>query len=521
MVVAACSVSPSTSTPVSLTPTPTSEPTSLPTPAPLSPPYWPTQDWRASTPEQQGMDSAQLGEMLAYIQERGYPFHGVVIVRNGYLVLEAYVHPFRAGDRHHIASCTKSFTSALIGIAIEQDYIDSVDHKLLDFFPGRTVANVDTRKQAITLEHLLTMSSGFSWLTRGPREFSLSQLMESQDWVQFVLDRPMKQEPGTVFNYDSGGSHLLSAIIWQTTNRQPLDFAQENLFTPLGISDVLWPSDPTGINFGGAWLELTPRDMAKFGYLYLQHGVWDGQSVVPAEWVETSTTSHIETDYMDYHYGYQWWVDPAGGYHARGHGGQYIFVVPEQNMVVVFVGGFSDSNMETVPDALLKTFIIPAAKSTGSLPANPEQAALLESRLHTLANPEPKPVPPLPAIAQNISGKTYMMQANSLGLEAFTLSFSEKPESQALLNVSYESGPIEVVIGLDDVYRFTSITEAAEYSPGFIALKGSWVNSNTFNLYYMHQGYTGYYWFVFEEKGVKARFEEPWGAETVSGTLQE
>jgi CubicO group peptidase (beta-lactamase class C family) len=140
---------------------------------------------------------------------------------------------------------------------------------------------------------------------------------------------------------DSGtiraGSHLLAAIIRQTTTQTPLEFAQENLFKPLGMANMSWSSDPTGLNSGGWGFALTLPDLARFGYLYLQQGMWEGQAVLPAAWVEASTTAQIETGYMDYHYGYQWWVDPVGSYHARGYGGQYIFVVPEQNFVFTVV----------------------------------------------------------------------------------------------------------------------------------------------------------------------------------------
>ncbi len=524
MVIVSCRASPPTAAPVSSLPTPpTRPPASLPTPtpAPTSVSYWPTETWRTSTPEQQGMDSARLVEMLDHIQERGYPLHGIAIVRNGYLVMETYFYPFRAEDRHYIASCTKSFVSALIGIALAQGDIDSIDHNLLDFFPDRTVANRDTQKQAITLEHLLTMSSGLSWPGRGLSESMQPQMSQSQDWVQFVLDQPMAQEPGSGFRYNSGGSHLLAAIIRQTTAQTPLDFAQENLFKPLGIANVYWPSDPTGLNVGGGGLELTLRDLARFGYLYLQQGVWEGQVVLPAAWVAASTTSQIETGYMGYHYGYQWWVDPAGSYHARGFGGQYIFVVPEQNMVVVFVSGFTGPDMETVPNALLKSFIIPAATSTAALPANSEQTARLEARLHSLAQPEPKPVPPFPPMAKRVSGQTYRLEANAMGMRAFTFHFSEKPDRQAWLEVELDSGPVEWAVGLDDVYRFTGSAEATGYRPGTMAMKGSWTNDKAFKLYYMAQGYTGNYWFIFEETGVTVHFEGPWEAETVAGTVQE
>jgi CubicO group peptidase (beta-lactamase class C family) len=523
LVIVSCRASPPTPAPVSSLPSPTRPVAARPSPTPLaeSASYWPTKTWRTSTPEQQGLDSARLVEVLDHIQERDYPVHGIAIVRNGYLVMEAYVHPFRAEDRHHIASCTKSFVSALIGIALEQGYIDSLDQKLLDFFPDRTVANRDRQKEAITLEHLLTMSSGLAWPGRGLSESLQPQMSQSQDWVQFVLDRPMGQEPGTGFRYNSGGSHLLAAIVWQTTGRTPLEFARESLFKQLGITNVYWPADPTGLNFGGGGLELRLPDLAKFGYLYLQQGIWEGQAVLPSAWVATSTTAQIETGYMDYDYGYQWWVDSAGLYHARGFGGQYIFVVPEQNMVVVFVSGFTGPDMETVPDALLKSFIIPAATSTIALPANPEQTARLEARLHSLAQPEPNPVAPLPPMAKNISGQTYRLEANAMDIRAFTFHYSENPAREAWLEAELDSGPVEWTVGLDDVYRFTGSAEAIGYRLGTIAMKGSWTNDKAFKLDYMLQGNTGNLRFIFEETGVMVHFESPWEAETVAGNVQE
>jgi len=519
--VAACSVSPSTPAPIPVTATLTPEPALRPTLASLSAPYWPGQEWRVSTPEQQGMDSARLVALWDDIQAHNYPIHGIAIVRNGYLVMEVYVHPFRAGDRHYIASCTKSFVSALIGIALQQGYIDSLDQKLLDFFPDLTIANVDAQKETITLEHLLTMASGLDWPGSNLGETLDAQMVQSQDWVQFVLDRPMAQAPGTRFRYNSGGSHLLAAIIRQESGRTPLEFARENLFGPLGITNVYWPTDPTGLNVGGGGLELRLTDLARFGYLYLQHGVWEGQAVLPAEWVEASTTSQIETGYRGFDYGYQWWVDPAGGYHARGYGGQYIFVVPEQNMVVVFVSDFTSLDMETIPSELLESFIIPAAKSTTALPPNPEQTALLETRLQRLAQPEPVPVPALPSLAHNVSGQIYTLEPNGLGIRAFTFRFPEELDNQARLELRYDRGPVEWAIGLDEVYRFTSLAEASGHGPGTMATKGAWTNDQAFKLECMQEGYTGNFYFIFEEKGVKVNLLGPWGAETVAGTVQE
>ncbi len=197
------------------------------------------------------MDSELLVEMLDDIQEREANIHSVLIVRNGYMVLEAYFDPYDQDTSHVVHSVTKSITSALVGISIREGYIDGVNQPVLKHFPGRTVSNLDPAKQAMTLEHLLNMTSGLSWPEVSSPYVSLSnpvrQMLRSQDFVQFVLDRPMNEEPGTSFNYNTGASHLLSAIIQETTGINTLSFAQKHLFTPLGISDVFWPSYPDGV----------------------------------------------------------------------------------------------------------------------------------------------------------------------------------------------------------------------------------------------------------------------------------
>jgi len=279
-------------------------------------PYWPTQGWRTSTPEQQGMDSAQLIQMLDAVTARRLDIHSILIIRHGYLVAEVYYGSNSPTLKHELYSVTKSFTSALVGIAIQKGHIAGVSQPVLDLFADRQVANVDARKKAMTLEHLLTMSSGLDWPESGSAYTTTANpyvgMMRSPNWVQFVLDRPMAQPPGAVFNYNSGASHLLSAIVQKTTGTSTLAFARENLWKPLGITDVAWGADTSGIAVGGSDLRLTPRDMAKLGYLYLRGGVWDGQQIVPAEWVKTSTTKHITSGNAGLDYGYQWWIWPDG-----------------------------------------------------------------------------------------------------------------------------------------------------------------------------------------------------------------
>jgi CubicO group peptidase (beta-lactamase class C family) len=361
--------------------------TAMPTTVAPARSYWPTEAWRTSTPEEQGMDSEVLADMLETIAEQDYDIDGVVVVRNGYMVVDATVYPFELGSRHIIYSCTKSVVSALVGIAIDKGYIEGVDQPTLDFFPERSVANLDADKQAMTLEDVLTMSSGLkcrdSYLYRWR---GLHEMRQSEDWVQFVLDLPMAEEPGTKFEYCNGASFLLSAIIQETTGLSAFEFANEHFFGPMDIVNVEWSSNPQGITIGWSDLHLTPHDMAKIGYLYLNEGRWDGEQVVSAEWVRASTREHIPAGTLEDGYGYQWWIDDAGIYMALGYSGQYIVVVPDQDMVVVFISDLEEQDFY-VPQGLLTDFIIPAAKSPTPLPNNPDGVALLESRTEALASP--------------------------------------------------------------------------------------------------------------------------------------
>lgn len=355
-----------------------------PEPAPAS--HSTADDWPTSIPEQQGIDSESLADMLAAIQEQDHRIDGLMIVRHGHIVLEAYLYPFREGSLHVLNSCTKSVLSALVGIAIDQGHIGGVDQRVLALLPGRTVANLDDRKSQMTLEDLLTMTTGlecrdsylYGW--RGFREME-----RSSDWVQFVLDLPMVDDPGTRFEYCNGASLLLSAILQEATGTNALEFAQEHLFGPLGITEVEWPTTPRGISTGWGGLRMHPRDMAKFGLLYLQGGRWEGEQVVSSEWVETSARKRIPATLQD-GYGYQWWIAENGVYMALGYAGQFIFVVPSQDMVVVAVSDLDEQDFY-VPQILLGEYIIPATKSSSPLPPNPAGFLRLQSLAEELAAP--------------------------------------------------------------------------------------------------------------------------------------
>ena len=231
-----------------------------------------------------------MAQVFETIDQRELEIDSVLVIRNGTIVAEKYYPPYTENSRHALYSCTKSFISALVGMAIDDGYIDGINEPVLDFFPERTFANLDERKESMTLEDLLTMRSGLDWNEGMP---VYQEMMDTRDWVGFVLDKPMAAEPGSQFKYCSGCSHVMSAIIQETTGLNTLEYAQSHLFEPLGITNLYWELDGSGIPNGGWGLEINPRDMAKFGYLYLNNGTWDGQQIVPSDWVQEFNAGRI------------------------------------------------------------------------------------------------------------------------------------------------------------------------------------------------------------------------------------
>jgi CubicO group peptidase (beta-lactamase class C family) len=439
---------------------------------------WPTEGWQTSTPEAQGMDSVVLSAMLDEIAKGGINIHSVLVIRNGYLVLEAYGYPYTAEMPHQLNSATKSFASALVGIALDQGAIESIDEPMQDFFGERDIDNLDVNKQAITLENLLTMTAGLDWSTATLERPNFGEMINSPDWVQYVLDRPMKNDPGTQFVYNSGGSHLLAVLVEEKTGESLLDFAQTNLFSLLGIQPGNWQQDPQGHYFGGRGLDLTPRDMAKFGYLFLNNGEWDGQQIIPADYVATATQKQIPARQIADGYGYQWWIDFRGYYMAAGYGGQYIIVDPAKNLVAVFTAGLNIEQTITQRNNLFDDQVLEAIKSDSALPDNPSGAAALAVSIDALAHPTPQAVAPLPETANHISDKVYRLAANDFGWETFSLTFSEGADTaQSHLN---DEPPLD--IGLDGLYRVSTQSDGAWFA------KGSWTTDKRFVLQFSFAG---------------------------------
>ncbi|MCP5105674.1 MAG: serine hydrolase [bacterium] len=350
--------------------------------------------WAVGSLDDNGIDSSAIEIMVRNVENEIYQrVHGILIIKDNTLLLEEYFPgysfdglstEFDWNVRHYLASCTKSFTSACIGIAVDLGMIAApavpgeaaptawdpaiVQRKMFSFFPQYDDINRADGKDRITLHHMLTMSAGLYWdestYPYTDSRNSHNQMNNSPDPVRYVLELELVNEPGTTFRYSSGISIVLGAIVKEVSSLYADVFAEQYLFAPLGIEDYFWWSYPDGNVQTGGGLYMRPRDMAKLGQLYLQGGTWNGTSVISGRWVEESVKDHM-TISVTGGYGYQWWTERftirgtvLDSYSARGWGGQYIFVFPSLGMVVVFTGG-NYYDREPVFD-MLRNHLLPA-----------------------------------------------------------------------------------------------------------------------------------------------------------------
>ena len=320
---------------------------------------YPQDYWQISTPSAQGINEVFLENMIKEINDKRYAIHSLLIIKNGYLVFERYGNPYTPADIHELNSTTKSFVSALFGIVLKEGYISSIEDKMVNYFSGISIQNLTTNKKNIRIEDLLTMRSGLEWNDQN----IIMDYFNAENSVKYILDRPMTTAPNTAWHYNSGSSHLLSAIITRKTGKSAADYAKIKLFAPLGIKNYEWSSDRQQINHGGLGLSLKPRDMAKFGYLYLNKGKWENTQIIPEDWVSTSTSIHSDT-YWAGDYGYHWWIKNDDCFASHGAFGQNIYIYPEKNIVIVYTAGLPVETADSTLLQLTSDFIIPAIKQT-------------------------------------------------------------------------------------------------------------------------------------------------------------
>ncbi len=414
---------------------------------------WPNRVWTVSSPEAQGMSSADLSDGLQFALANNLNVHSVTVVRHGVIVLDAYFYPFVPETRHDVASVTKSVVSLLIGIATTQGELGGPDQLLVTALHPPDARNTADAAAKVRLGDLLSMRSGFDCGFKNG-ETELQEMRSTQDWVAHTLRLPMIAEPGTRFGYCSPNFHLLSAAISSSTRLSALEFARRHLFEPLGITDVHWPADPKGITHGWGDLQLRPRDMAKIGLMMLRGGRWQEQQVVSAAWIDSSVKNHFRaTDSNDY--GLGWWMPHRipGLFEATGRGGQRISITPEKDIVVVFTGG----GFEPYD---IGQFILKAVRSNAPLAADPAGERKLAETLRRIAAPPVRRVAVKPTIRKELSGRVYNLEKNPLGLRSLAVEFADPAASS--LNLELENGlKIAQPLGMNGQYRLANVNDGA------------------------------------------------------------
>jgi len=335
--------------------------------------YWPTTEWRSANPADLGMDALRLAQFESALKSEYGNINGIVVVKNGFVAYEKYLNGYGPDDAHHVASVTKSIVSALVGIAVEAGYIRSIDEAVLHFFPEYEYGGAPKQKREVTVRHLLTMTAPYPF---EPWHEPLDQMCMQPDWCKYTLDRMGQNGKIGDFQYCTAGAHLLSAILTRCTGTTAREFANERLFKPISMKAIPdyemsafgfeqlfgsevrgWVKDPNGNSAGGWGLTLTPRDMARFGYLYLNRGMWDNVPIIPASWINESIAMNPN------HYGYLWWLREEDGmfaYSAVGDGGNMICCMPDQDLVVAIASAFVMNPRDRW--TLIKELILPALR---------------------------------------------------------------------------------------------------------------------------------------------------------------
>ena len=415
-------------------------------------------------PEQAGVSSSFLHKILSQIQLGGLDIHSLIVIKNDKLVLEAYLDPYTKNELHNVKSVSKSVLSALAGIAMEQGLISGVEAKLSEALPEYFEPTADTRKADITLHHLLTMSSGFDFIENSERA---GKWFRAKNPVREAIALPITSTPGERFQYATINTHLFSAWLTKAAEMSTPVFAEKYLLTPLGIDEHHWVKDPQGIYWGGSQFYLTPRDMARFGMLYLHKGRAGEEQLIPEAWVDESTRWRHSVDSHS-GYGYWWWRIPgSNGYVAAGWGGQRIGVFPGKDLVIVVTA--ANQQHARYIFRQLYSGITPI----DVLDDDPAAYAQLNELVDQLAKPVEKTGESTPEIAASISGQTYRFRNNQLSISSMTLTFDQPDTGQ--LEMQVEGRTMQVAVGLDGTYRITpGVAMDSHRDDNSVAVRARW-----------------------------------------------
>ncbi|MDL2221401.1 beta-lactamase family protein [Parabacteroides sp. OttesenSCG-928-N08] len=397
-----------------------------------------------SAPELQGVNSEGIIDFIEAIEESGIELHSLMIMRHGKVITEGWWYPFRSSFNHLVHSVSKSFTSTAIGFAVQEGLLH-VDDKVISFFPNDLPESVSPELSRLTIQHLLTMSVGHE------KEPAINGNQEN--WAKCFLATPIVNEPGEKFLYNSYATYMLSAILQKVTGENLLDFLTPRLFEPLGIKDIQWEKNWEGINTGGWGLRVKTVDMTKLGLLYLQKGIWEGQQLLSAEWIEEASSIHVyqqpylteeQNRYNEWGqgYGYQLWRCTHNCYRFDGAFGQFIFILPEQDAVITMTA--RSPNMYKQMELVWKHLL--SAMTDSPIPTNEMLSEVLNSKLASLRLPDPFRTDEELSLPKS-ENRIYTMQPNGLGIDQMKFAFDDKSNCTFTLTKGEKS--YELAFGQD------------------------------------------------------------------------
>jgi len=428
---------------------------------------------KSNYPEKHGFDSKILSELVKVVKNENINVNSILIQRNNTTIFNTSFYPQKAEYKHDVASITKSITSLLVGISIDKGYIESVDQKISDFFPNnKSLFNTEYKKK-ITIEHLLTMTSGIC------SDFSQGEnLRESIKTSRFpltdMLVSRLSNKPGEKFTYCSAGVQLLSIIIQKSSKMTMEELAKKYLFQPLKIENYKFGTDLSGFTNASGDIFLTSSDLAKLGQLILNKGIFNNNQIVSKKWIEQSTSTK-NTGSNEESYGYLWWLrnDLGGLIEAQGRGGQRLIVLPEKKLVIVMYGTGFDPGQ-------IGEYIVKALKSDKPIAQNVKNYQLLQKEIEQAQNPTLENNDILiSSKANEICNKTYKFEPNSIGFEYFTI--CAKNTDSAYINLglnikkSNEVGDRKVPLGLKGKYIISNATRFK--TP--MAARAKWIDNYT------------------------------------------
>ncbi|WP_461128741.1 serine hydrolase domain-containing protein [Spirosoma aerophilum] len=440
-----------------------------------------------SLPETQGVAPSGLLDFVNTIEAKKLNVHSVMVLRHGQVVAEGWWAPYAPQLKHTLYSLSKSFTSSAVGIAVAEKRL-SVDDKVVSFFPKDLPATISENLASMRVKDLLTMSTGHDKdTTPALREGS------NTNWIKAFLAQPVEHKPGTFFVYNSGATYMLSAIVQKLTGQPVVEYLKPRLFGPLGIEGEDWEVDPNGINTGGWGLRLRTEDIAKFGQLYLQKGIWNGKRLISESWIADATRAEVQSkggkgdasvnDWIQ-GYGYQFWRCRHDAYRGDGAFGQYCIVLPKEDAVIAITS--ETGNMQAVLDAVWD-HILPAIQGTG-LPAEKIKQAALTQKLASLTLP-PATSQTSTSVASQISGKTFSVADNASHVKDVSLTFGK---DGCIFKLKDDQGEHQVLCGMGRWREGTTTFSVAPLSltptvvPGGnirkVAGSGGWLDANTFEM---------------------------------------